>query len=187
MAQSKNNIITHGMSGKIGDLIVFRNVNGKTIVASKPAERKGEFSEGQKENQKRFQQATIYAKAAVADPTLKDQYKAVAKEGESSYNVALADFMHAPDISEVNLSKYNGKAGGKISISATDDFKVTEVFVIILNQDGTEVEEGYAQQTAGGVEWIYTATANNDSLTGDKIIIRASDLPGHTTKVEQAF
>jgi hypothetical protein len=187
MAQSKNNIITHGLSGKIGDLIVFRTLNGKTIVANKPAERKGAPSEGQKQNQKRFQQAIIYAKSAVADPALKEEYKAAAKEGESPYNVAVADFMHAPDISEVNVSKYNGKAGGKISITVTDDFKVAEVFIIILNQDGTEVEEGSAQPTPGGVEWIYTATANNDSLTGDKIIIRASDLPGHTTELEQAF
>ena len=187
MAQSKNNVITHGMSGKIGDLIVFRTVNGKTIVANKPAERKGELSEGQKSNQKRFQQATIYAKSAVADPALKDEYKEAAKEGLSSYNVALADFMHAPDISEVNVSKYNGKAGGTISISATDDFKVVEVFVTILNQDGTLVEEGFAKQSSGGIEWIYTATANNDSLTGDKIIIRASDLPGNTTKAEHAL
>jgi hypothetical protein len=28
MAQSKNNTIAHGLSGKVGDLIVFRNVNG---------------------------------------------------------------------------------------------------------------------------------------------------------------
>ena len=187
MAQSKNNIITHGMSGKIGDLIVFRNLNGKTIVASKPTERKGELSEGQKQNLKRFQQATIYAKSAVADPALKEEYKAVAKEGESAYNVAVADFMHAPDISEVNLSHYSGKVGDTISLTATDDFKVVEVFVSILNEDGTEVEEGYAQPAPGGVAWIYTATANNDSLTGDKIIIRASDLPGHTAEVEQGF
>jgi len=187
MAQSKNNIITHGMSGKIGDLIVFRTLNGKTIVTNKPAKRKGELSEGQKLHHKRFQQATIYAKSATANPALKEAYKEAAKEGLTPYNVAVADFMHAPDINEVNVSKYNGKAGSTISINATDDFKVAEVFVIILNQDGTEVEEGYAQPTPGGIEWIYTATADNDSLTGDKIIIRASDLPGHTTELEQAF
>jgi hypothetical protein len=187
MAQSKNNIITHGMSGKIGDLIVFRTVNGKTIVANKPAERKGELSEEQKLHHKRFQQATIYAKSALADPAQKEEYKEAAKEGLSAYNVAVADFMHAPDISEVNVSKYNRKAGDTISITATDDFKVMEVFVTIIKQDGTPVEKGYAQVTPGGLDWIYTATADNDSLTGDKIIIRASDLPGNTTKAEQAF
>jgi len=31
MAESKNNVITHGLSGKLGDLIVFRNWNGKLL------------------------------------------------------------------------------------------------------------------------------------------------------------
>ena len=33
MAKSVNNIITHGLSGKIGDLLVFKQVDGKTIVS----------------------------------------------------------------------------------------------------------------------------------------------------------
>ena len=45
MAKSENNVLTHGMSGKIGDLLVFRNVNGKTIVSKAPAKPKGELSE----------------------------------------------------------------------------------------------------------------------------------------------
>lgn len=113
MAQSKNNIITHGLSGKVGDLIVFRSLNGKTIIASKPGARTGELSDAQKQNQKRFQQAIVYAKSAVADPDTKSAYKAAAEEGESPYNVAVADFMHAPDISEVNLSNYKGKIGDR--------------------------------------------------------------------------
>ena len=91
MAQSKNNIITHGLSGKVGDLLVFRSWNGKTIVASKPAERTGEPSEAQKQNQKRFQEAILYAKAAIADPDTKAAYKAAAAEGQTPYNVAVAD------------------------------------------------------------------------------------------------
>ena len=35
MAESKNNIITHGLSGKIGDLIVFSQRDGKTFAAKK--------------------------------------------------------------------------------------------------------------------------------------------------------
>ena len=187
MAQSKNNIITHGLSGKVGDLLVFRSWNGKTIVASKPAERTGEPSEAQKQNQKRFQEAILYAKAAIADPDTKAAYKAAAAEGQTPYNVAVADFMHAPDIDEVNVSKYTGKVGDTITVSVTDDFKVSEVSVAIINQDGTEVEHGLAQAALGGLQWLYTATADNSSLTGDKIIIRASDIPGHTTEKVQGI
>ena len=61
MAQSKNNIITHRLSGKVGDLLVFRNRAGKTIVAFTPRARTGEPSDGQKRQQKRFQEAVVYA------------------------------------------------------------------------------------------------------------------------------
>ena len=187
MAESKNNIITHGLSGKVGDLIVFRNRNGKTVVANTPKERTGELSAAQKGQQKRFQQATIYAKSALANPETKQAYKDAADEGESAYNVAVADFMHAPDIEEIDLSKYTGKVGSTITITVTDDFKVAEVSVTILNEDGTEVEHGLAQSALGGLDWLYTATADNNMLTSDKIIIRASDLPGHITEKEQAL
>lgn len=185
MAQSKNNIITHGLSGKIGDLIVFRNRNGKTIVASKPKERTGELSELQKEHHKLFQQAVIYAKSALTNPETKQAYKDAADEGESAYNVAVADFMNAPDIEEIDLSKYTGKSGDIITITVTDDFMVQEVSVSILNADGTEVEHGLAQSTLGGLQWHYTATAANSSLEGDKIVIRASDLPGNTVEKQE--
>jgi hypothetical protein len=35
MAESIN-VITHGMSGMIGDVIVFRQRGGKTVVSAKP-------------------------------------------------------------------------------------------------------------------------------------------------------
>ena len=187
MAESKNNIITHGLSGKVGDLIVFRNRNGKTYVASKPKERTGELSEAQKEHQKFFQQAVIYAKSALVNPETKQAYKDAADEGESAYNVAVADFMHAPDIDEIDLSKYTGKVGDTIMVTVTDDFKVAEVSVTILNADGTEVEHGLAQSALGGLQWLYTATAVNNSLEGDKIIIRASDLPHNKAEEERVI
>lgn len=185
MAESKNNIITHGLSGKVGDLIVFRNRNGKTYVASKPKKRTGELSDAQKEHHKRFQQAVIYAKSALMNPETKQAYKEAATQGESAYNVAVADFMNAPDIDEINISKYTGKVGDIIEVTVTDDFSVQEVSVTILNADGTEVEHGSAQLSGNGLAWIYTATTNNSSLDGDKIIIHASDMPGHLSEKEQ--
>lgn len=187
MAESKNNIITHGLSGKVGDLIVFRNRNGKTYVASKPKERTGELSDAQKEHHKRFQQAVIYAKSALINPETKQAYKEAANEGESAYNVAVADFMNAPDIEEIDLSKYTGKVGDTIAITVTDDFMVQEVSVIILNADGTEVEHGLAQSATGGLQWHYTATTANSSFEGDKILVQAYDLPGNTTEKQETI
>jgi len=185
MAESKNNVITHGLAGLVGDLIVFRNRGGKTFVSSKPKERTGEPSEAQKQHHRRFQEATIYAKGAISDPAVKADYEAKVTGNETPYNVAVADFFHAPDIETVDLSKYSGKKGETITIRATDDFKVTEVRVTIYNADGTEVEQGLAVVSANGLDWVYTTTADNASLDGDRIVIRASDLPGNVTEEEQ--
>jgi hypothetical protein len=37
----------------------------------------------------------------------------------------------------------------------------------------------------GSIWWRYTATATNESLEGDKIIIRVSDIPGNLNEQER--
>ena len=144
-------------------------------------------SESQKEQRRKFQQATFYAKAAVADPDSKAAYAGSAKKGQTAYNVAVVDFFHAPDIESVDLSHYAGQPGDTILIRVTDDFLVKEVKVTITNADGSLVETGDAAPDAGGYLWTYTATQTNDSLEGDKIEITASDMPGNATHEEQTI
>lgn len=189
MAESKNNVLTHGLSGLVGDLIVFRAMNGKTIVSSKPKERTGEPTEAQQAVQAKFQEAVLYAKVAIKNPETAADYKEEAEKKEkTAYNVAIADFFHAPDIKTVDLEKYSGKAGDTITIEVTDDFKVKSVTVAILNADGTEVEHADAKQDANDTrKWVFTAKAANASLDGDKIIIRASDIPGNVTEKETSL
>lgn len=187
MAESKNNVITHGLSGKVGDLIVFRSRFGRTFVSTKPKERTGEPSEAQQAQKAKFQQAVIYAKAAINDPATMQGYKDAAKDEAMPYTIAIADFFHAPKIDTIDISKYTGKVGDVISLKVSDDFKVVEVIVTILNADGTEVEHGNAVLKAGTIEWIYTAKAANASLDGDKIVIRASDIPGNLSEKEEVI
>jgi hypothetical protein len=181
MAKSKGNVITFGLSGKVGDLLVFRQRDGQTIVA-KLAERSKKASEKQEAQRRLFQRATVYAKAAAGDPQLKDLYGAAAKKkkGITDYNVALADFCHAPDIETIDLSDYSGAAGDEIRVIVSDDFAVKSVHISISNADGSTVEEGYASQGLGNL-WTYIATQNNESLDGDKIVVSASDIPGNIT------
>ena len=181
MAKQKNNVVTYGLSGKIGDLLVFRQVAGKTVVAKLP-QQSSKVSDKQKEHRKRFQQAVIYAKTAIASPETGELYKAGAKKGQFPVNVAVADFFNAPDIELVDLTGYTGAAGDVIKISASDDFMVKSVSVKIVNAEG-EVEEGSALPDAG-LLWIYTATGNNNSVETSKIIITVSDLPGNLTVEE---
>lgn len=183
MAKSTNNVLTYGLSGKVGDLLVFRQVDGKTIVSKVPEQPKT-ASEKQLAHRKRFQKAVIYAKAAVAAEETGELYKAAAKKGKLPFNVAVADFLNAPDVQLIDLSGYAGNAGDKITMTITDDFAVQTVHVRISNADGSLVEEGAAVKSAGDV-WIYTATQNNENLEGDKIVVTASDIPGNITQEEQ--
>ncbi len=139
MAKVGNNILTHGLSGMVGDLIVFRQRDGKTIVSSKP-EHHGPMSEAQLQHIQKFQEAVIYAKSVLGDPEKRDAYKHAAKQGQSAYNVALADFLKAPHIEEIDVSGYNGQPGSRIRVRAVDDFKVAEVSVVIQDADGKELE-----------------------------------------------
>jgi len=185
MAKSKNNVITHGLSGKIGDMLVFTQRAGKTIVGKIPDRSTVAPSDKQQKVNKKFQEAIIYAKAAIQDPATKAAYAAAAKGGQNAFNVAVADLFNAPDIESIDLSGYTGKVGDKIMILATDDFKVTAVSVEIYNADGSLVEKGPAVADAAGNHFTYTATTVNAALTGDKIVIKASDLPGNLTEKQE--
>lgn len=185
MGKSDDNVLTHGLRGKIGDLLVFRIVDGKTIVGKAPSTANRTPSQKQLEQQEHFQEAVIYGKTVQVTPQLREQYETKIPEGKSVYQVALADFLKAPKIKEVDVNNYNGQPGSTIRIRATDDFKVKAVTVTINNSDGTLAESGNAIAEANGFDWVYTATASNTTLTGDKITIRASDIPGNIS--EQAL
>lgn len=183
MAKSENNTITHGLSGKVGDMLVFRTVNGKTIVST-PTVSHHEPTEKQKQQQARFQEAVIYGKTVMVSPESKALYETAIEAGQSVYQVALADFMKAPHIKEVDVKGYTGSVGSTIRVRTTDDFMVQSVNVIIYNADGSAVEQGTAIRMASGVDWLHTAIAANGSFDGDKIVVTVSDIPGNTTNSE---
>jgi hypothetical protein len=185
MAKSKNNVVTYGLSGKIGDLLVFRQVNGKTVVSKIPTQ-STTVSEKQQAHRKRFQQAVVYGNMAVRSAETSALYSAAAdkQKGKKPVNVAVADFFNAPDIENINLSEYTGSVGDKIEVRVYDDFAVKYVHISIFNADGLLVEEGEAVHDAGNL-WIYVTTQDNENLEGDKIVVTASDLPGNIAREEE--
>lgn len=188
MAESSKNMATEGLRGQVGNFVFRRRkADGKVFVSHHPGEQEVESSEAQKATRVKFQRATLYGHAAVIDPQVKAEYQAAAKPGQSAYNVAVADFFHAPDIEEVDLSSYSGHVGDEIRIQATDDFGVKQVSVRIENTDATLVEEGQAVLSPDGLLWIYTATAENESLSGDKITITASDRAWNVSREEEVL
>ena len=188
MAVVLKNLVTKGLSGKLGDSLVFRKVGDKTIVSTVPTTTK-EPTEKQKAQRERFQMAVLYAKSQMDDPATKAAYEAEARGAgqPNAYNIAVADFFRAPDIEDVDLSAYTGAKNDTIRIRAIDDFKVKTVRVEIYNADGTEVENGEAVQQTNGLDWVYTATTVNEDLSGDRIVIKASDIPGNITEQEEAL
>ena len=173
MGKSKSNYAITGLSGKVGKVFVFRQRGGETIVATPPSHTKAP-SASQKAQQERFIRASAYAKNALQDPSLKEDYTAEAKN------------LRAPKIAHIDHSGYTGSATGeKIMIEAGDAFKVVAVKVRIEDHDGTLVEEGSATLVQG--KWVYTTTVTNPSLTGDKIIVTATDRPGNNSKKEESL
>ena len=134
---------------------------------------------------KRFKAASIYAKNALLDPTLKELYTAEAKKRDvaSPYNMAMADYLRPPVIDKINAEAYTGSASGeKIIIEADDKFKVISLKVKITKSNGSLIEEGQASLSEG--KWVYTTTAANASPTGDKITVIATDRTGNSTTKE---
>jgi hypothetical protein len=183
MARSNYNVITYGLSGKVGDLVLFKQWFGKTIMSKIPV-RTAAFTTGQLAIQEKFKQAARYAKNAIKEAATKALYLLKAGGGVQPFNLALADYFSAPEIDQVITNSYSGAVGSLIEVQATDDTKVTEVNVSIRAANGTLIEQGPATLDETTGRWNYT-TVTNASAAGGKIIVTAKDLPGNTTTVEK--
>ena len=184
MARVKKNVVTKGLSGKLGDDLVFRQTDAGTIVSVPPKKRAADsLSDKQIQQQEKFTKASVYAKQALLQPELKEAYKAMAKSKgfPSTYNAAVSDSLRPPEIESVDHTAYKGKSGDQILIVATDNFEVKEVKVAILNADDSIVEEGDALQQENLMEWKFTSTVEVADLTNCKILVKAYDHPKNET------
>jgi hypothetical protein len=175
----KDNYVTSGASGNVGNLWSFRQRAGKTVLAkqrgvsSRPPNEKGLAL------QARFKKSLSYAKEAMSNPVIKAAYAAAAPRGVSAFNVAVGDAASSPVVSLIDSTSYHGAVGDTLIIEATDNFKVTGVVVTIDNAAGDLIESGNAVLQENK-NWLYTATVANAALAGSKITAVASDLPGNT-------
>jgi hypothetical protein len=183
---SSNSIITDKLRGTLGKQLVFREWEGKTVVAKAPKAREGGPTPAQAQIQERFLLATKYAKAIVAgqDQGIKDAYTAALRPRQNLYCRAAEDFMTSPEVKNIDTRNYTGTVGSKITVRAVDDFRVTGVQVEIYAASGTLLEKGNAEQANNGLDWSYTATQANNPLTGSKIKAIATDVPGNEGTLE---
>ncbi len=179
MAQLKKNLFLQGASGTLGGQLVYRRVNGETIVASKP-ERTAPMSEAQKRQNMRFKYASVYAKNAIADDVLGPIYAAGAARMtryRNPYTLAVTDYLKAPEIGDILLE--SGASGSTMLVEAYEQPQLAKVMVDILAEDESLVTSGEATVTDNGIQWAFVLT--QDIPEGGSIRVRAFDLPGNVS------
>jgi hypothetical protein len=181
MANSNNSIVTGKFSGTLGKEIVFRDWDGKTVVAKAPKKRKGDPTPEQVVIQERFLLASKYARGIVKNPDqgMAEAYAANLRPRQNVYSRAVEDFMNLPEVKNINTRNYTGVSGGKIVVRAVDDFRVVSVWVEIYAANGTLLEAGRAVQDLNGLDWTFSTTMANSPLAGSKIKAIATDVPGN--------
>jgi hypothetical protein len=145
MATVTANPISGHMRGTLGG-VVFRQLRGKTVVSNTPRRIKKE-SVTQKQNRSKFRDASRWAKAQLLDPQKKSFYAAKAKKLKlpNAYTAAISDYMRKSVISDVNVSRYNGKADDVISMKISKrDFDVRHAEIILYDKEGVQLETGIA-------------------------------------------
>lgn len=169
----------------LGKVVVYREHRGKLVMSNRP-KRTGILTPNQVQAKSRFLGAVKYAKKQMADPVSKQEYQpSPDSRFTSAYSRAVADFLTAPVISHVDVSRYQGAVGDKILIKASDDFKVTSVHVSILKPDGTLLEQGDAVLQDDSVdEYEYVATVAFPKAAGTKVIVAVRDKPANVTTSE---
>lgn len=189
MAHANNSIITGKLKGALGKQLVFRDWEGKTVVAKAPKGRTGDPTPAQAELQERFLLASRYAKAIMtnADQSLAQAYASALRPRQNVYSRAVEDFMSLPVVKLIDTRNYKGVDNDKIVVRAMDDFRVTGVRVEIYTANGTLLEADNAVQNLNGIDWTYTATQTNPApagLAGSKIKVIATDVPGNEGMLE---
>ena len=187
MGRVKRNLVTAGLSGKVGDRLVFRAVeSGETIVAAAPVMNGKPLTRKQQQNRERFLDACIYASQQLEDKAVKAEYNAFAKATgkRNGRAVAVADYLNEPVVRHVNLNGFSGHQGDVILVSATNDYRLHSVVVTIYTPQGTEAERGNAVAMTDRYSWKYTVSGETGNATGSRIVITVTDRPGNSVTKE---
>ncbi len=179
MAKLVKNLYLQGASGMLGGQLVYRSVNGETIVSSRP-ERRRTISETQKRQNTRFRYATMFAKHAIQDDVLGPIYAEAAARMiryQNAYTLAITDYLKAPEIGDILLE--SGASGNTLIVEAYEQPQVAKVVVDILTEDEQVLTTGKATLTDNGIQWKFVLT--QDIPEGGSVLVKAYDLPGNVT------
>lgn len=182
VAKVKLNPVLELINGKVGDL-VFKRYQDKVVIARKVDPSDQEPTPAQQAVRERFRAGALYGKQAAADPAVKALYVARAKaKAQPFFSLMVADYLHAPTVTAVDLEGYTGAAGETIWVTAFDDFEVTAVKVSLADADGVVLEAGAAVLENG--RWTYTTTTTAAPGTAVTVTATALDRPGNSGRGE---
>ena len=150
MAFVNTNPLVNGLSGMLGNTLVFKNYYGKTIVASRPRPPKKQ-SESQKANRSKFRDASRWARAELYYPERKAYYQQKAKQLNlpNAYTAAITDYMRKARVSTVKT-----KAEKTTYAVYKKDFALKQVTAQL--PDGTPIP---AKSSAPDF-WVFEAPAD---------------------------
>ena len=170
------------LNGAMGDM-VFKKRGKKVYVSIKAKPGTSEPSDAQLAQRKVFRKAIGYSKSALADETMRAFYEALAEVKETTARaLCIGDYLKAPTMDDLDLSKYRGNVGDRILMMTYDDVGMVDVNVTLTRSDGTPIETGKAVEDGDGSgDWVYVATVPVPLGTDIFISAEAFDRPGNRT------
>jgi hypothetical protein len=181
MAKTKS-LLTAGLRGTVGGTLVFRRLNGETVVAAAPVPTSKQPSESQMMQRERFRLASLYAKRAFNDPELRVEYELVAKVKKlpSARAAAIADYFRFPEILNAKIST---DQSGVVIVEAVvvDYLRVKSVTISVISPDGSVLETGNGVLGIDNQTWTYQVQNSANLIAEMRFDIHATDLPGNVT------
>ncbi len=180
MAKTKS-LLTAGLRGTVGGTLVFRKMNGETVVSVVPEKSSKEPSEKQLAQRGRFRLASLYAQRTMSDPVLLEEYLVAAgrKGYPSARSLMIADYFRLPEILSMNVNIQPD--GIDLEALVVDYMRVQSVTVSIKNPEGLVLETGNCSLSADQQTWTYPVQVAENLVAGVNIEFGATDLPGNVT------
>ena len=93
MAKITLNPMIESIQGRLRDYVFRHTPTGGISISKSPDMSKVKWSKAQKEHRKRFKEAIAYAKAAMAEPSVRARYeKEAAKKNKRPFDLAVSDY-----------------------------------------------------------------------------------------------
>lgn len=177
-------LFTKGLRGMVGGTMVFKRVNGETVVSAAPQRGTNVPTIGQMAQRQKFRLASFYAIRATSDPALLAVYTAVGqtKGTKNLRAVMMADYFDSPEILTCKVEDNTLQPGTKIlAILAISYVRVKSVSVSVIDPGGLVVEDGYAALGPDSQTWMYEFQNEANLIANVSFNITAISLPGNVT------